>query len=100
MSDPHTIPQKPTFDKRYWLFMNEHYEAGGGIYDFAGSYESLAETEAAFINDGNHSAHIFDSQIKKVVAVWGGLWYWDEPTHDYWLYPDSDGWQERMGRNA
>jgi hypothetical protein len=86
------------FDKRFWLFMHEDHEASGGIMDFAGSFDSLADAQTAFIHDGYHSAHIFDHDTKKIVAVWGGLWHWDESTHDYWLTPDSDGWQERVGR--
>jgi hypothetical protein len=56
--------------RRYWLFAYLRYYPNGGLNDFKGSFDSMAECQACFIDkyDDVYKFHIFDSREMEVVA--------------------------------
>lgn len=67
MSDTPDNTTEPTFDKRYWLFTYDEYDALGGIHDFTDSYDNLAEAMQppdSILTIG----HVFDSLTRQIVA--------------------------------
>ena len=67
--------------KRYWLFMYEEWHAKGGMFDFAGSFDSeRAAIESIDENVRKHQNrmlfyHIFDSFTDQMVSYNDGIDY-------------------------
>jgi hypothetical protein len=67
-----SIPQDtPDFSKRYWLFWWYAYEAGGGMNDFAHSFDDTESAVNFHQADefGHDRGHVFDSHSKKDAAI-------------------------------
>ena len=54
--------------KRYLLFVFEGYEAGGGWYDFEGSFDSEHDALHANLIAVMHYWHIVDSTTGAIIA--------------------------------
>jgi hypothetical protein len=74
-SIPQDTPDHPAIDasmsKRYWLFWWHAYEAGGGMFDFVGSFDSAQDAVSFHQSDehGHDRGMVFDFNTKKYAAI-------------------------------
>lgn len=50
------------YSKRYWLFFGDTYYPSGGMYDYAGSFDSIEDAKAYKPVGYYNWAHVFDTE--------------------------------------